>query len=117
MDTTLNQQLILQEEFGRAEAPVLSRQAMGHIGPILIRHGTEEQKAEHLPKMLSGEVLWAQGYSEPGSGSYLASLRTRGEIDGDELVINGSGPPTRVCSAASATPIPTRSSIAPVCRR
>ena len=89
MDATLNQQLILQEEFGRAEAPVLSRQAVGHIGPILIRHGTEEQKTEHLPKMLSGEVLWAQGYSEPGSGSDLASLRTRGEIDGDELVING----------------------------
>ena len=89
MEATLNQQLILQEEFGRAEAPVLSRQAVGHIGPILIHHGTEEQKAEHLPKMLSGEVLWAQGYSEPGSGSDLASLRTRGEIDGDHLVING----------------------------
>ena len=89
MDATVNQQLILQEEFGRSGAPVLSRQAVGHIGPILIRHGTEEQKAEHLPRMLSGEVLWAQGYSEPGSGSDLASLRTRGEIDGDELVING----------------------------
>ncbi|MDE0029316.1 MAG: acyl-CoA dehydrogenase family protein [Deltaproteobacteria bacterium] len=89
MEATVNQQLILQEEFGRAEAPVLSRQAVGHIGPILIRHGTEEQKAEHLPKMLSGEVLWAQGYSEPGSGSDLASLRTRGEIDGDHVVING----------------------------
>lgn len=89
MEATLSQQLILQEELGRAGAPVLSRQAIGHIGPILIRHGTEEQKAEHLPKMLSGEVLWCQGYSEPGSGSDLASLSTRGEVDGDEIVING----------------------------
>lgn len=89
MEATLNQQLILQEEFGRAGAPVLSRQAVGHIGPILIRHGTEAQKAEHLPGMLSGETLWCQGYSEPGAGSDLASLRTRGEIDGDHVVING----------------------------
>jgi alkylation response protein AidB-like acyl-CoA dehydrogenase len=89
MEATLSQQLILQEELGRIGAPVLSRQAIGHIGPILIRHGTEEQKAEHLPKMLSGEVLWCQGYSEPGSGSDLASLSTRGEVDGDEIVING----------------------------
>jgi len=89
MEATLNQQLILQEELGRIGAPVLSRQAIGHIGPILIRHGTEEQRAEHLPKMLSGEVLWCQGYSEPGSGSDLASLRTRGKVDGDEIVING----------------------------
>lgn len=89
MEATLNQQLILQEEFGRAGAPVLSRQAVGHIGPILIRHGTEAQKAEHLTGMLSGETLWCQGYSEPGAGSDLASLRTRGEIDGDHVVING----------------------------
>ena len=89
MEATLNQQLILQEEFGRAGAPVLSRQAVGHIGPILIRHGTEAQKAEHLPGMLSGETLWCQGYSEPGAGSDLASLRTRGEVDGDHVVING----------------------------
>ena len=60
---------------------MLSRQAMGHIGPILIRHGTEEQKAEHLPKMLSGEVLWAQGYSEPGSGSYLAIWPACGPVE------------------------------------
>lgn len=89
MEATLNQQLILQEEFGRAGAPVLSRQAVGHIGPILIRHGTEAQKAEHLPGMLSGETLWCQGYSEPGAGSDLANLRTRGEVDGDHVVING----------------------------
>ena len=61
MEATLTQQLILQEELARIGAPVLSRQALQHIGPILMRHGTEAQKREHLPKMLSGEVLWCQG--------------------------------------------------------
>lgn len=89
MAATLNQQLILQEELGRIGAPVLSRQALGHIGPILMRHGTEAQKEQHLKKMLTGEVLWCQGYSEPGAGSDLASLTTRGEVVGDEIVING----------------------------
>ena len=54
-----------------------------------ILHGTEEQKREHLPKILTAEQLWCQGYSEPGSGSDLASLRTRAELDGDQFVING----------------------------
>ena len=89
MEASLGQQLVLQEELGRIGAPVLSRQALGHIGPILIRHGTEAQKAEHLPKILTGENFWCQGYSEPGAGSDLASLRTRGEIVGDEIFING----------------------------
>jgi hypothetical protein len=89
MEATINQQLILQEELGRIGAPVLSRQALGHIGPILMRHGTEEQKEQHLKNMLTGEVLWCQGYSEPGAGSDLASLTTRGEVVGDEIIING----------------------------
>jgi hypothetical protein len=89
MEATLTQRLILEEEQGRIGAPVLSRQALQHIGPILQRHGTEAQKREHLPKILSGEVLWCQGYSEPNAGSDLASLRTRGEIDNDHMVING----------------------------
>ena len=78
-DMPLNQRLILQEELGRIGAPVLSRQALGHIGPILMRFGTEEQKVQHLPKMLSNEVHWCQGYSEPNAGSDLASLRTRAD--------------------------------------
>ena len=89
MEASISEQLILQEELGHAGAPILSRQALGHIGPILMRHGTDAQKAYHLPKMLSGEVMWCQGYSEPGSGSDLASLQTRGEVDDEEIVING----------------------------
>mgnify|MGYP001201915767 FL=1 len=89
MEASISEQLILQEELGHAGAPILSRQALGHIGPILIRHGTEKQKSDHLPGMLSGDIMWCQGYSEPGSGSDLASLKTRGDIDGNEIVING----------------------------
>lgn len=88
-DMPLNQRLILQEELGRIGAPVLSRQALGHIGPILMRFGTEEQKAQHLPKMLSNDVHWCQGYSEPNAGSDLASLRTRADLEGDHFVVNG----------------------------
>ena len=89
MEASISEQLMMQEELGHAGAPIRSRQASGHIGPILMRHGTDAQKADHLPKMLSGEVMWCQGYSEPGSGSDLASLQTRGEVDGEEIVING----------------------------
>ena len=89
MEASISEQLILQEELGHAGAPILSRQALGHIGPILMRHGTEKQKSDHLPRMLSGDIMWCQGYSEPGSGSDLASLKTRGDVDGNEIVING----------------------------
>src|SRR5690554_4765632 len=59
------------------------------IGPTLLDFGTEEQKREHLPKICSGEIRWCQGYSEPNAGSDLASLQTRGIIDGDVMTING----------------------------
>ena len=59
------------------------------VGPTIITHGTEDQKKEHLSRILSGEVQWCQGFSEPGSGSDLASLQTRAVKDGDDYVING----------------------------
>ncbi len=89
MDATIRQRLILLEEAARAGAPELSNQAIYHIGPIIIRFGTPEQKARHLPPMLDGNVTWCQGYSEPNSGSDLVSLRARGEVRGDRVIING----------------------------
>ena len=59
------------------------------IGPTLLEFGTEEQRQRHLPKITSGEVRWCQGYSEPGSGSDLASLQTKAVLEGDHFVING----------------------------
>ena len=60
------------------------------LGPALLKYGTEEQKREHLPKIARGEIRWCQGYSEPGSGSDLASLQTRAEDKGDQFLVNGS---------------------------
>jgi alkylation response protein AidB-like acyl-CoA dehydrogenase len=85
-------QLIYYEEYARAGGPDhnLVFCAVNHAGPTLIQHGTEEQKHFHLPKILKGEVAWCQGFSEPNAGSDLASLKTRAEVIGDELVVNGS---------------------------
>lgn len=75
-----------QERWGVGRAPDMGIQM---VGPLLIRHGTEEQRQRYLPKILSGENVWCQGYSEPNAGSDLASLRTEAVADGDEFVING----------------------------
>jgi alkylation response protein AidB-like acyl-CoA dehydrogenase len=87
------QQVIWYEELARARAPHhINTMYIGlmHAGPTLIARGTEEQKAFHLPRILSGEVIWCQGFSEPNAGSDLASLKTRGRIEGDSLVVNGA---------------------------
>lgn len=86
---SVTQKYIFDEEQGLAAAPRLIQFGLGMCGPVLMAFGTDAQKAHHLPRMLSGEHVWAQGYSEPGSGSDLASLRTRARLDGDEWVISG----------------------------
>jgi alkylation response protein AidB-like acyl-CoA dehydrogenase len=83
-------QAIVGEELTRANVPgVVGSNSISMLGPTLITWGTEEQKRRYLPKILTAEEIWCQGYSEPGAGSDLASLRTRAEIDGDEFVVNG----------------------------
>ena len=86
------EQLIWFEECAKAGAPPVGSSFVGlnHGGPTLIVNATEAQKSFHLPKILKGEVVWCQGFSEPGAGSDLAGLSTRAEIVGDELVVNGS---------------------------
>jgi alkylation response protein AidB-like acyl-CoA dehydrogenase len=90
MGATLNEQIIMTEELARVGAPQLPAQGLNHIGPILIEFGTEPQKAKHLPPIVAGTVIWAQGYSEPGAGSDLASLTTRATLEGDHFVVQGN---------------------------
>jgi len=83
------EQFILKQELARAGAPAVGGSGTNMLGPTLILNGSEEQRREHLPRILSGEVTWAQGFSEPGAGSDLASLSTGARRDGDDYVING----------------------------
>jgi alkylation response protein AidB-like acyl-CoA dehydrogenase len=85
------EQLIFYEETARQRAPYVGVNFVGtlHAGPTLIEEGSDAQKADHLPKILRGEEVWCQGFSEPGAGSDLASLRTRADLDGDHYVLNG----------------------------
>jgi hypothetical protein len=89
MGATLTQQIILFEEISRVGAPTPYPHGLSFIGPLLIDAGTPEQKAKHLPPILTGDVTWCQGYSETGAGSDLASLTTRAELDGDSFIVNG----------------------------
>jgi alkylation response protein AidB-like acyl-CoA dehydrogenase len=86
---TLMQQFIMGEEMAEAHAPAVGGAGISMVGPTLIVHGTEEQKKQFLPTILSGETLFCQGFSEPEAGSDLASLRTRAVRDGDDYVVNG----------------------------
>lgn len=86
------QQLVWSEEYAAADCPLVHDSVwmgLNHAGHTIIARGTDAQKAFHLPRILKGEATWCQGFSEPGAGSDLLSLRTRGEVDGDHLVVNG----------------------------
>ena len=89
---SLTRQLIWHEEYARADAPDnhLCFVALNHAGPTIMARGSEVQKQEHLQKILSGQTIWCQGFSEPNAGSDLGSLKTSARIDGDHLVVNGS---------------------------
>jgi acyl-CoA dehydrogenase len=84
------QRYIWTMECNRAGAPMLIPLGLGMLAPVILAFGTEQQKQKYLPKMLSGEHYWCQGYSEPGSGSDLASLKLKAEHKGDHYLVNGS---------------------------
>jgi alkylation response protein AidB-like acyl-CoA dehydrogenase len=83
------QSMIFAEERAHVAAPPISPMGVGMIGPVLIHYGTDEQKAFFLPRTLSTEIFWCQGYSEPDAGSDLAALRMRAIDDGEAFVCNG----------------------------
>jgi acyl-CoA dehydrogenase len=84
------QRYIFARECARAGTPGLSPMGLRMVAPVIMKYGSPEQKAFYLPRILSGEDYWCQGYSEPGSGSDLASLQLRAVSDGDDYVLNGS---------------------------
>ena len=86
-----DQAVVLNEELARINArPALTSFGISMLGPVLLEYGNHQQKLEHIPKIVRGEIRWCQGYSEPGSGSDLASLSTKAELQGDNYLINGS---------------------------
>lgn len=86
---TPTQRFILTEELELAGTPPLSPFGLTMVGPAIMQFGTPEQQARFLPKILSGEEVWCQGYSEPEAGSDLASLRCKAESDGDDFIVSG----------------------------
>lgn len=85
----LRQRMIFEEVIADHDCPPLYHHGLGHIGPVIMQFGTPEQKQTYLPRILDTSDWWCQGYSEPNSGSDLASLQTRAERDGDHYVVNG----------------------------
>ena len=83
------QKFIFEMEMARADSPYLSSFSIKMVAPVLMKYGSEAQKKRFLPKIAAAEELWCQGYSEPGSGSDLASLRTKAERVGDHYIVNG----------------------------
>lgn len=89
-DWTPTQKFIFEKECALAGAPAVSIMGLRLVGPVICAFGTPEQKQRFLPGILNADDFWCQGYSEPGSGSDLASLKTSAKLDGDEYVVNGS---------------------------
>ena len=87
---TETQKYIFDIEMARAEAPPLIPMGLKMVAPVIMKFGRQDQKDYFLPKTLAGDLYWCQGYSEPGSGSDLASLKTRADSDGDDYIVNGS---------------------------
>ncbi len=87
---SLTQRYIFAQECARYDVPGIAPMGLKMCGPMLIGYGTEAQKARYLPRILSGEDIWCQGYSEPGAGSDLASLKTSAVADGDDYIVNGT---------------------------
>ncbi|WP_372835576.1 acyl-CoA dehydrogenase family protein, partial [Puniceibacterium confluentis] len=83
------QRHIFEEETTRAHAPRIVPFGLAMLGPVLQKFGSEAQKAQYLPRILNGDDWWCQGYSEPGAGSDLASVKTTAVRDGDHYVVNG----------------------------
>ena len=83
------QQAIYGEVLAKNDCPAQYHHGLRHIGPVLIEFGSPEQKSRYLPGILDGSDWWCQGYSEPNAGSDLASLKTRGEVRGDTIIVNG----------------------------
>jgi alkylation response protein AidB-like acyl-CoA dehydrogenase len=83
------QKFIFEMEMARADSPYLSSFSIKMVAPVLMKYGSAAQKQRFLPKIAAAEELWCQGYSEPGSGSDLASLRTKAERQGDHYIVNG----------------------------
>lgn len=86
----IERQLVMLQEAALNNAPLIIPYGVSMVGPVLLKFGTEEQQDRHLPGILSSDVWWCQGYSEPNSGSDLASLRTTAVLDGDHYIVNGT---------------------------
>ena len=89
-ELSVTQKYILQEELAKANTPTTIPFGMGMCAPVIYTFGTDEQKEKFLPSILNSDVWWCQGYSEPGSGSDLASLKTKAELSGDKYIVNGT---------------------------
>ena len=101
MGLSAAKQLIFMEEYERHGVARTPDHGIVLLGPLLIRYGTEEQKQRFLPRILAGEDIWCQGYSEPGAGSDLAAIRTEAVLDGDDYIVNGQKTWTTLASDAN----------------